>query len=412
MTSGAIKQRGVPWGWDGRARRAAFTLIEVLMAVLVLAVGLLGLAAVLPAVLKQQWAAADSVQGLMAARSCVAHINSKPALAATDSSGPGPANYTPVLLDERFWGIWANPYIDPDTGLPWRTIPTPAFPTGTDAIVTVGANGLIRQDALWMPLPLSGEGFNSTVLGVEVQAIINPIAPPNTQYQQRTAQIPLAERLVPHDSSGMRGPLFVWDLAIRRKARQSAEGPASAGVVQPPGYAKLQLAVFVRRVDPRIADLIPRTQTVFQNLTDRSLQEGRRNPVSIDANGNPTYDGRTTGGAEYSRPVEIPAVFTAGTDPFTLQEVRDIITILPPTPELFQLATQPGQILVDNLGNVYTVVGTADPNFGIPGVKVTPPVPHGVVGGGGGPNDNVPRLVQILFTPQIPAAVKVFEVNP
>jgi prepilin-type N-terminal cleavage/methylation domain-containing protein len=410
MTSGGTNQtRGVPRGWGWRARRAAFTLIEVLMAVLVLAVGLLGLAAVLPAVLKQQWAAADSVQGLMAARSCIAYLNSSPTLASVTGGG-GPLNYTPVVLDERFWSLWANPYIDPGTGLAWQRPPSPGFPNGAPAVVTPRGTA-IRPDALWMPLVPSVADFNSISLGMDVEVdldVINPLP----EYQQRTAISPLGERLVPHDSSGLRGPLFVWDLAVRRKARQSQGGGPATGTPQPPGYEKLQLAVFVRRVDPRIGDLIPRTQTVFQNLTDRSLQEGRRNPVSVDANGNPTYDGRTTGGAEYSRPVEIPAVFTAGIDPFTLQEVRDIITILPATAELFQLASQPGQVLVDNLGNVYTVVGTADPNFGIPGVKVTPPVPHGVVGGGGGPNDNVPRLVQILFTPQIPAAVKVFEVNP
>ena len=46
----------------------AFTILEVLMAVLIMAIGLLGLGALLPVVIKQQRAGNDAVTGFAAAR--------------------------------------------------------------------------------------------------------------------------------------------------------------------------------------------------------------------------------------------------------------------------------------------------------------------------------------------------------
>jgi len=82
---------------------------------------------------------------------------------------------------------------------------------------------------------------------------------------------------------------------------------------------------------------------------------------------------------------------------------------------LAELASQPGQLLVDSLGNVYRVLmvdqeataawikGGGDRNRGLV-VSIDPPVSESIIG----PD----RLGRIAFTPQVPAAVRVVTVRP
>ena len=68
------------------ASARAFTLVEVLMAVLILAIGLLGLGAVLPMVVRQQRDSADGTFGLIAMRSAVT-AGPEPLAVPTTNSG-------------------------------------------------------------------------------------------------------------------------------------------------------------------------------------------------------------------------------------------------------------------------------------------------------------------------------------
>ncbi|MFO0084175.1 MAG: prepilin-type N-terminal cleavage/methylation domain-containing protein, partial [Phycisphaerales bacterium] len=54
----------------------AFTILEVLMAVLIMAIGLLGLGALLPVVIKQQRAGNDAVTGFAAAQTAREQLES------------------------------------------------------------------------------------------------------------------------------------------------------------------------------------------------------------------------------------------------------------------------------------------------------------------------------------------------
>lgn len=406
MTTGDMNQRVA----------RGFTLIEVLMAVLVLGIGLLGLASVLPAVLRQQRAAADTTYGELAGQSAGAFFVGNPTLAAYIGTG-NQAQVIPIALDDTFWTLWARPEIDPATGQAWKPAPTPGIPNPPP--LSVNVTGLrIPTTAQWMTVPLDATDRGWSQLGVEIR-LGNSVG---NDRVQRPVYLPLGDRVYPTDSSGARNPQFVWDLAVRRKvpARQGAPNPPRDIADMPPGYEKVQVAVFVRRLDPRIR--IPREQTLYSALLDRGLAlPDRRWPVSEDSQGEPALDGRTGDGFTYSLPKTTVAAFRPVEDPFTGQQRRDVIQIIPSAELAFEHVSRPGQIIVDNLGNVYNVIGPADDAFGVGlGVRVSPAVPSGVVatgsgpggGGGQGTTQAPAEIRQILYTPQNPVAVKVFEVNP
>lgn len=382
------------------------TLIEVLMAVLVLAIGLLGLASVLPAVLKQQRDSADITMGAIAADSAEAFLRSAPS--APSYSGT-PAAPKPWTLDARFFSIMLDPTIDPDTGKQWD----PA-PDGDQARTT-----FVPFDGRWFVPNVGGAptGPNQTQIGV--RGVLRQQLPNSagTRVLAEPVFISLSDRLYPNDASGARQPQLVWDFAIKRVAPALSNADPLPLADRPNGFNRAMIAVFARPIDPRIR--IARTQTLMRNMTDNLLgPPEQKNPVSVDSNFNPTFDGRSEDGYQYSQIRTAVAEFVPLVSPFSGEEIRDIIVIAD-LPEVVQMIGQPGQQIVDNLGNIYTVVGPPDPFLNTIGIKVTPPVPAGVFGagggGGGGPNNNgapPPRITQILYTPQIPAAVRVFEVKP
>lgn len=353
-------------------RARAFSLIEVLMAVLILGLGLLGLGAVLPVVVRQQVASNDATVGAAAMESAIQTMKAASRLESVKWKGYGyigNGTYTqdPALrmfLANRGWFV---PAIDP------LTCATVLFPRADEAVYF-------------------SPGFRE--------------------------QIQIGDRLFPGDSAKDTEPQMVWDIAVRKdETLQSTNG--------------YQVAVFVRRVDPRASAGL--TVSLYRAIADPTSPEFRY-PVSVEAaTGRPMYDGSKDiafTAYAYSTPfvVEVAPVRDA-----TNVILRDRLQVVlasrgddyglprgstPMNADVaFELLSQPGQKIVDNLGNVYTVQG-ADPEIARTSrvLKLVSPIPASATFPPNGyhPAGNVLEpalLTHIVGTPQVPVSVSVFNVN-
>ncbi|MFN8817203.1 MAG: prepilin-type N-terminal cleavage/methylation domain-containing protein [bacterium] len=354
-TPGALKVR----------TRAGFSLVEVLFAVLILGIALLGIGAMFPAVIREQRLANDSTFGVLVARGAEDYVR-------------GHARF-----GQDFWNYWAT--LGQAT---WGNLSDDA--------------SLLQDDATWLPVTVDAD------TGAAILGEVNRGVSPQDDFRVR---VPLADRLYPTAPGGggsavasdLAGPSFVWDLAIRRQTAL----PARTGTAPDKPITRqmntLQVAVFVRRVDSGVRP--PRGQSLYSAMLNAGLgASDRRLPVAEDARG-PRLDG-TFEGARYSRPMVMGVSFDSSLPS------RDRLVLLSsaiasdiPDDQLRSIAAASNQVLVDNLGNVYTVIGVdsrVSQNSGPLSVRISPPVPASVVAGG---------ITQVVFTLQPPAAVRVFTVN-
>ena len=343
-------------------RSAGFSLIEVLMATLILALGLLGLGAVLPVIIRQQSVSIDQSLGTSAMQSAIGQLEGRSSLA--------PERWKNIIFatqgSEAFWRSqsWYVPPVDVNDAS------VALFPVAVD---------------LNTPLSILVYGANES--------------------------LSLGSRVFPTPESGGNEPQFVWDLAMRRDFKGGG----------------MQLAVFVRRIDPFASKGLQ--DSLFSALlSDRTST--RRLPVSVDTQGRPRLDGSIAG--RYSIPLiaDVNVYADSGstdrqlsTDRRRLLEVRRVFDAgdqvnggVMDMAVAFPLIAQPGQKLVDNLGNVYTVDGSAglDNQYIL---RLTRAVASSVplVQGEQQPPDGVDReawvqpqyLQQVVFTPQVPVAVQV-----
>lgn len=239
--------------------RAGFTLIEVLIGVIVLGLGLLGLASVFPAVVVQQKQAADAVQGDSTAKSVEAQLR-----ASSSFNRPFDGAADRLRINSTFSVITTQ------TG---RT----AWEIGTGS---GNENGAVEFDAdngtLRLRMPDGGRvtaDLQDTVPSVQgfqaAEAIeITQVARLFPQPKFRAAQAGTVRNK--ND-----GPQFVWDMAIRRDKGTSA-------LLEPLSSDALQVAIFVRRIDPGIRGNL---DTVFGGATPVVA-------VGADADGVPTLNGR------------------------------------------------------------------------------------------------------------------------
>ena len=354
------------------AARPAFSLIEILIAVLVLALGLLGLGAVFPAVIAQQRGALESTQGAAAAETAAAMLRGGEEMAdwsvlqndkffSQDQNmvgGVSGGSYLPTSLWEAEWPI---------------TNPAQTAPGGGSHVTQYKSDGAIYF----------GSG-NAT--------------DPNYPRQR----IPEIARLSPPAYSGSE-PRYIWDFVARRR----------------PVTRQIEVALFVRKIDSRLRA----TQDV--SLSELIAQD---NVFAVAVDGSTGLPAPANGvGTEYAVPlalaIEIPR---DGNEP--ILDRIEFLTNSPlsgdaafsDTPPAFdarvQMASVVGQKLVDNFGIVRTVTGIVDdePNT----VEIDPPFTRQQADGGfgNGPNPGAntvdPVLAQqVVFTPQIPVSVEVFRVE-
>lgn len=358
-----------------------FTLIEVLIAILVLAIGMLGLGAIFPAVIAEQRDAFGVIEGANVASSAEAMISNREfvdfALLSKDF------NRADATAGERYAHEWVVPQ-DGFTYYGWSS-PIPGFDFFTG---TWSYNN-------------NGSAINSTI----------SIANSNPSL----TQIPVSARLFPQPYSG-KEPRYVWDLALRRE---------SAG-------DRLQAAIFVRRIDARIR--VPLGFSMSDVLTggqagSPALPTDPVLPVAIDmTNGRPSVDDGVNGNMVYA------AIQTLEVEVY--QEHLDWL-IIPSNPGIdtsIGFAVKVGQLLLDNTGVVRTVVGipNVDQNDPLAGqlsgpgsdrvVQVDPPFVFRNAGGNttddaraSSGNTNDPQLDderaswvrQVIFTPRTPAAIRI-----
>lgn len=383
----------------------AFSLIEVLIGVLILALGLLGLAAVFPVVVRQQRSAVDQTQGLTVARNAEAFIRahtlsggrSVPNSSAAGGGLLAPSDPIPIQnrrgMDMlRYQGVTStNPYsnwsynsANPDRPGPWE-------------------------------LPTYSLRSTNPDRGLMIVASTNQAA--NIQFSQRDRLWPQPYSAVDarvDDNKYANEPRYIWDVAMRRVDPGTPSNVADDSI---------QFAVFVRRVDGSIRvtrrdgvndanDPIRRTRPtrslrLADVLTGDRLGQGgaivlqtQEQRIAVAVTNNSTAPTPTLNGeGEYAMPIRVNV--SQIDDPEGNGLTR--LAVASATDAQKRLVRQPGQKLIDNLGNVYTVLKADDDASS---VFISPAA-----------SANAAALaasgdLQIVFTPQVPAAVHVFTMEP
>jgi len=352
-----------------RFARSGFTLIEVLLGVIILGLGLLGLAAVFPAVVVQQRQASDTVEGESIARSAESFLTASTSLVFQDR---GWDMLRRISTGSAWWspdGEWRIPA--PDDGDPmfsYVTLNDPLRPF----TIRVGEDG---------------------VAGTAYISLYERMSP----SPRLPAQGPNAEQLSAADE-----PRFVWDIAARRVRRElgdlDANAPADAGLKD-----SVMVAVFVRRIDSGI-------RRDGQTLHTR-FAEGNWVPVAEDSNGRPTFDGgrgQVGSGYQYSR-IRDDIPLTAFNDE-ALNE-RGFENEFTVGGQLGGFFAQGGQQFVSPRGNIYRVVKVEsradDAGASATVLTVEPSMPRSEFIDRDG---TFSATVSVLGTPQVPVGVRVFTV--
>lgn len=363
-----------------------FSLVEILVSIIILGLGLLGLGALFPVVIRQQRISTDQTYGVVvgeSARSIVVSNNAmipagrwsdfgtRPRMSVAAGYGLG-VNFnwqTGNTTGEQFYerGEWY--------------LASGSDPSVTRPLVLVddyNVNRGLKRGAAWLG---------------------DPDDPANW------LAIPLSQRLYP---AGSETPQFVWDFAVQRISDGIPENsPESDG---------LRAVIFVRRIDQRIR--VPEGATLRQVLlAEGPINAGaQRSPFGEDSEWQPTLDGSDgTGGYTYSQIRRSVVQFhhLAGDFPYQGRDRFFVPAGNADTDRAFALMRQPGQKLVDNLGNIYTVIGDGEDAANGRYVRISPAIPFMIT------EDQSENLAaspariairEVAFTAQVPVYVTTVEV--
>ncbi|MFG0328183.1 MAG: type II secretion system protein [Phycisphaerales bacterium JB037] len=370
--------------------RRGFTLIEILIAIVILSLGLLGLAAIFPVVVFQQRIATDQAQGGNAAEAAETFLRRNASLHQR--------NADTTIQDDRRGFEWLrvaeSNFVDVRFEPLWSPFGEWETPNETDSFMTID--------------PRTG------LLTIEAESGGLPV------------EIPVAQRLIPAPYAESGEPIYVWDVAMRRVITESDRN----GAPKPTRNDAIEVAVFVNRVDSGIE--VP---TRFRDDANQQAAKGRRLrlsdvlvqdpnelvprefavPVSVeqlsgenDGIGRPRKDGAIDQSGNrrgYAVPFTIAVATSLDYDDPTEIERNRIELDLSGRADarvLFELASQPGQRLVDGQGNLYTVVRADETAANT--VIVRPPVPSSI--------QLSDELREVVLTPKVPVSVRLFRVQP
>lgn len=296
---------------------AGFTLIEVLISIIILALGLLGIGVVFPVVIRQQRISTDEVAGILMARNVSAKLlNRTEEYVAPAASGLG---------EQTVW-YWWRQHLAAD----WD-----AYKAGTWGVAKCADDGTME---LAPENPPAGLFPTSAIITYSADM---PSSPPDPEQAYSRVEWP-----------------YVWDLAVQ---------PVYNGDTDISNDS-MRIAVFVRRIDSRTRQDLPPPDSSPDPL-----------PVAIERDTHlPAVDRRAgQSGLEYAQPVvmqaRIQTLPSGGVD-------RDHLTWNGVTisEENWAIVSQVGQKIVDSFGNVYTVQrGSIDEN-GYKRVRITPPIPASI----------------------------------
>jgi prepilin-type N-terminal cleavage/methylation domain-containing protein len=296
--------------------RRGFTLIEVMISVLILALGLLGLGAVIPVIVAQQRRAAESTLGVSCLRGAMAKMDGR--------------THFIQGIEQPLWSQWLNncQWSLPLEGGDWevgdrRQCSSYAIAWSGPQQGTFEYRALVSQE---FEITDAGDARWETTLQVQRRTV----GPPPGSWQnylspERSSDLVRAvDRLYPsRESAGAGGrPSLVWDMAARRA-----------------GDRDLIVALFGRRVDSGIR--IPPGGNLYDLVASGTVV-----PVGIAANGLPSLNGA----GNYSRPITLDAILPQGA------YLKTRVQFESGSAAQRQLASRPGQQFVDEFGGVYSVV--------------------------------------------------------
>lgn len=407
----------------------AFSLIEILISILILALGVLGLGALFPVVIREQRIGNDAVNGVTVSN------NARILLTV-----PNWASTLP------FQGTNAHPYLG-NTKRLWERLRFERLDDGRSW--TTVSNGLatgfqVSNREVRLQTYAMGEWFvgdqnrpmcnpNSGAARIGLPTFENTTNTPDiyfgTEAVASGVNIPMARRLYPEDDPS---PQYVWDFIVQRVPGFRFYNGTT--FESDPNDDGLRAAVFVRRIDQRIRT--PNGETLLEAF---SANPPLAFPVGEDDSGDPQRTGLPTldGTGKYSaiRTLEVEFWHDSGTPG---QSFRDRLYISPNTGLApgrlrteFALLRQPGQKIVDNLGNVYTVVGfgnepavngaaDVDGTAGGDYIKIDPPISPDVLDSMCAPairittsqNDYKRAIRQIAYTAQTPVSITLVDILP
>jgi hypothetical protein len=362
---------------------------------------MLGLGAVFPAIIAEQRDAFAAIEGENAAASAAALLQN-PEMIDFQLLGNSFGKRTNAV-DELYLFDWVVPPFGRNF-YGWST-PVPGYYQDFATYQSAEFSG--SQSGIW--------SFNANGSFGDVTL---PGGANLTTYRQLT-ELPVHSRLFPQPSSG-KEPKYVWDVALRRS----------------PIGDRIQAAIFVRRVDARVR--VPRGSNLSDVLRGIPAdgngfdEDSFRLPVALDL-------------ANQARPAADDGSNSrvyANIQMLEVEVYEDHLDWLVFTPNgivdnSINLATRPGQMLVDNTGVIRTVIGIVNPGTDpdIPNasdkviVAVDPPFQFSNAGGSdtddvrpdrnttlgnGLENERSKRATwvrQVIFTPREPVAVKIVTIG-